>query len=1266
MDLSRVYTKTSKGILDGSLKTRALGRSHARLLALIDGKSTVSDLLNAAGTRLSENRLAAILDELVSAGLIRLLTATTPEVDDLGFSSTIIVSEANTQAFFDAQADVENEKLRRAEIQKALDESNAALLKEVTADIAAEAKALDQQKAERRAPFIPEKDQQTRLAREAAAAQAAIKHAQAATQARTEAETRAKALEAEVQARTEKAYQAEQEARKHAQSEAETKARMLEAQKARTQAEKKAQQAVRALEAATLKARADAEEKARLAKATAALAQRELQAKIQSEEEAQRSAEMKSRLQETEQAKIQALAEVQTLSQALDEARIAAELETRVKRRLEARAREEADTHARLQAEAQAKLEAEAKLRAEAEAKARMEAEAKARIAAEAAAKLEAERKARIEAEHKARLEAEARVKAETEAQKLAAEKQAAAKAKAHAEEEARREAAAEAKRQAEAAIEAKRKAERKARATEEAQRLAALAEKKQAEAKLEAERKARHEAEQKAAEAKREAEAKAKIEAERRAQIEEEKARQEAEARAKSEAEHKARQEAEQRAAEAKREAEAKAKIEAERKAKIEEEKVRIEAEARAKSEAEREKQRFAAAEAKHQAEVKAKIEAERKAKLEEEKARQETEARAKSEAEQARREAEAAAQLKLAAEQKAHEEAQQKAQAAADAAARAQAEALAQQQAQENARRQAEEQARAIAAAEAAVRREAEAVKRQMELDQRAEEARRAQESAERALETERQARAVAESAAKNLVDERAKMESAAKSREQERLRAAEMASTKARGEMEEALRRAQAEKKREEYEAARMRAEAEARAVAAARAAPLPVLARRTRKPLVFDRRFYRRSALTLFALLGAAIGVAHVVPFNFYIPQVESALVQSLGQPVAIQALHFSMYPMPHLALDAVVIGDAAPTRIEKANLYPAWRSLFDDVKVMRRVELAAVNFSQDSFDALPVWGRAQARAVPLQFERVQIMDAKISHRLLDGFSFNAEMDARHGKFIQAQIRSTDQRITIDIAPQGIAGSANDDALRIELKAAGSLLPFEPRLPFDTIKISGLAQNGRLTMGSIDAQLFDGYLSGTAQVSWVDGWAVDADLALQQIELEPGLAHFTQESKLSGTLEAKVRLAAKADALEDLFAAPQMQATFRVKNGEFSGIDLGRAIQTPSQGGKTHFSDLSGYFQTTNGRYQYRQIKLQGGVVSGFGTLEVNAAQNLSGRLIGELRTPSKKLRVPFSFGGSLAAPTLKAITLAPPRVVPTVPSEAPADGATETR
>ena len=122
MDLSRIYTKTSRGILDGALKTRALGREHGRLFALIDGKASLGDLL-AQNNRLSQNHLAAIIDKLASAGLIRLVDEV-DDVDDLGFSSTIIVSEANTQAFFDAQiaADI---KIRLAEVEESLAEDKA-------------------------------------------------------------------------------------------------------------------------------------------------------------------------------------------------------------------------------------------------------------------------------------------------------------------------------------------------------------------------------------------------------------------------------------------------------------------------------------------------------------------------------------------------------------------------------------------------------------------------------------------------------------------------------------------------------------------------------------------------------------------------------------------------------------------------------------------------------------------------------------------------------------------------------------------------------------------------------------------------------------------------------------------------------------------------------------------------------------------------------------------------------------------------------------
>lgn len=1162
MDLSRIYTKTSRGILDGSLKASALTREHGRLLALIDGKSTVNDLLE-KNKRLSENRLAAIIDELVSGGFIRLISTSHSEEEDLGFSSTIIVDEANTQAFFEAQAAAESQ-MRRAEDREARDKvvAREALLKEVSADIAAEAAELKRQDAERRNAPKSAGLPQTPVTSKPQSNQASLNKI--------------------------------------------------------SDSHRPTEKSLKAVASTKPLVRAENADKGRLEKEAAAVAGRALEAKIRAEEDAQRNAEMEARLREMESAKNQAQNEVQTLSKALDQARVAAELENRVKRRMEARAREEAETRERLEAEAHAKLAAEAKLRAEAEAKALAEAEAKARAEAEAAAKLEAERKARLEAEERARVEAEARAKAEAEAQaRLAEEKRLAEEARVRAEEEARR--------QAEAEAEAKLEIERKARKEAETRAKAEAEAKAQLETERRAAEKARMLAEQEArrlAEAMREAEEKARLEAERRA-AEEARMRAEEEARRQAEAEEKAMREAEEKA---RREAEEKARLEAEKRA-------TEEARARAEEEA-----RQAAERARREAEAEAKLEAERRARLEAEQARAEAEARAEAQreaqrdaerraeeeaqaraAEEARRAAEeAAAQERRLAEQKARAEAEQ-AQAAAEAAARAEAEAL------------------AIAAAEEAVRQEAEAAKHKQEEQQREAEVRRLNEAAARALEEEREAQAQAEMTAQSLAAERAQMEQAAKGREQDRQRAREEANAKARAEMEEAMHRAEEEKEREVREESRLREEAEARAQAAAKTANLPFLTERKRKPFRFDRRAMKSLSAAGVALLVLAIALAHVLSFSFYVPKLEQQLTQSLGQRVAIQDLHFSSYPMPHWALDGVTIGDGAGLRIARASLFPTLASWFSDAKSIQRAELEGLSFSERDFSALAQWRKQQLRTTPLRFEHLQLKDAKFSHPLLDVFTFNAVVDVRRGQFAQATIQSSDQRFNIKLLPQG-------EALRIELEATKSVLPFEPRLPFDSLKVLAEMQAGVLTLKTIDAQLLDGYVSGAGEVSWAKGWNLKSDLVLKQIALEPGLARFTRDTRVSGTLEAKLRVVAQSDALETLFNAPQVQATFRVKNGEYSGIDLVRAIQAQSRGGniggKTHFTDLSGYFQYAKGSYQYRQFKLQGGVVSASGNVDIGPEKKLSGSLIGDFQTKIAKQHMVFNLSGNLGAPELK--------------------------
>ena len=641
-----------------------------------------------------------------------------------------------------------------------------------------------------------------------------------------------------------------------------------------------------------------------------------------------------------------------------------------------------------------------------------------------------------------------------------------------------------------------------------------------------------------------------------------------------------------------------------------------------------------------KAQAEAEARAQAEEAARVKAaEEAKYQAEEEARVAAEEAKRQAEAAA-AQLEAEQRAQAEDEARAQAeflAAEAAARINA-------AEEEVKLQAaaavkfEAEAIALVAeAEEAVRQEAAAVKRQMGEQQQEEEARRLRAATEQEADVEVQAQVLAEKTAQSLADERAQMESAALAREQEQIRAREDANTKARAEMEEALRREQEALVQEQNEEERLRDEAQARALAAAQSATLSLFAQKTRKPLRYNPAWNKSIAKAVLGVLLLGVALAHLLPFNFYIPQLERQLSDSLGQRVKIETLRFSAYPSPHLELGGVVIGDKVGARMEKARLFPTISTWFSDVKMMRLVELESFTLSADSLEAFPMWSRQQTGTVPFQFERLLVKNGKFKHPLLDAFTFDAEMDVRRGKFLQAKVMSSDQRVTLNFVPQA-------DALRINLQAKQLVWPLEPRLTLESLKLTALSENGTLAISNIEAQLFDGYATGTAQVSWSKGWTYNAELNLLQIAMEPSLARFTREAKVTGTLEAKVRLAGQADALDALFGSSQVQATYRVKNGEYSGIDLVRAIQAPRRGGhiggKTHFNDLTGFFQYSKGRTQLRQMKLQGGVISASGNLEISQDKELSGNLLAELHTPSARFRSAFIFAGTLETPVLK--------------------------
>ncbi|BCB27846.1 hypothetical protein SKTS_27320 [Sulfurimicrobium lacus] len=663
IDKQTVFEKTPKGINESKGRWGIFADRRQKILALIDGKTTVENVIATSGMK--ENRLMPELEALLQERLIResyipagQFTINAPEHSRQG----IYVTVADTQAFMEAL-----EKQKPSETEA--DEEDLISLADIEEKLQQEAEQLAaREEVERQLQIEARvKEEAERLAREEAERKA---KAEAEHAAREEAQRQAREEEAR-QVRAEAERQAQEAAERAAREEAARQAKEEEARRVRAEAERKAQEAAE---------RAAREETERLAKEEAARRASE-EAERKAMEEAERAVreEAERVAREEEARRVHEEAERKAKEAAERAAREEAERKTREERiakRL--KAREEEERRAREEAERKAKEDAERIAREEAERQAKEEEERRAREEVERAAREEAERLAQEEAERRAREEAEQLAREEAErAAREEAERQAREEEERRALEEAEQLAREEAERAAREEAERLAREEEERRAREEAERLA----------REEAERAAREEAERLARE---EEERRAREEAEHLAREEAERAaREEAERAAREEAERLAREEEERRAHE---EAEQLAREEAERAA-------REEVELLAREEEERRAREEAEQLAREEAERAASEEAERLAQEEDERAAREEVARIAKEAEARRAREEAERKAQDEAERLARKEAQR--QAKADEARRAREEA--ERKAQEKAERKAREAAEKVARKEA-----------------------------------------------------------------------------------------------------------------------------------------------------------------------------------------------------------------------------------------------------------------------------------------------------------------------------------------------------------------------------------------------------------------------------------------------------------------------------------------------------------------------------------------------------------------------------------
>ncbi|MBZ0094205.1 MAG: hypothetical protein K8H75_02335 [Sulfuricella sp.] len=840
---------------------------------------------------------------------------------------------------------------------------------------------------------------------------------------------------------------------------------------------------------------------------------------------------------------------------------------------------------AREAAKAEERLRQEAVQRKIVETMALEEAAIKARREAENQALRERAEKDRAEAEERARREAEERAAKEAEI-RAAAERKAREEVEERARQEAEQQKVADAK--------AREEAERKAREEAEARSLREKEEKDRAEA----EERARREAQEKAA---KEADIRATAERKARAEVSkqlrmEARAREEAEARAKAEAEEEARAEARRQLrleARAREEAELKrAQEEAEAKAKAEaDERKRLEAEAEIQA-------RLEAEEARAEEEARRKAEAEANAREEaERKAREEAEARE-------RREAEVRAIVE--AEEKARAEEEARIKAEAEAKAREETEARAIAEAKERARREAEE--KAWAEEEARIKAEIEA---------------RAREEAERKAREEAEARAIAEA------EERARREA------EEKIRAQEEALAKARAEAERKAREEAEQEERERAEiGARARALADARAEEAEKARQKALA-----KPRKFKRpvKWGKAALISLAALVLLPLALLQVMSLNIFIPPIEKLASDRVGEPVSINSMRASLWPAPHLRLEGVSIGKLRDIKIPTVRVIPELAAFFGETKTIKAIEVESLTIDQDAVTRAIAWVGPGSGAEKIRVRRIAIKAATLEVKGIPLPPLEADVAlAATGKFERANIRSADKKIEVAITPK-------NNGFEVNIAANDWQPPLWPNLTFAELHAKAMATSGGMRISEIEGRLYSGKAKGSATIKWGDLWSAEGDLDIENVLLAGAMPALTNDIELTGKLDAKTTYSMQSRDLGTLFDNPRIKASFNVRDGSISNIDLARAIQpraTETTGGRTLFAGLSGNMTLDGKRYQYRQMKLAAGLLSASGEADIMPDKQLSGKTSVEMKLPSSTVRARLTLSGDLKQPVLR--------------------------
>src|SRR6266853_1421409 len=598
--------------------------------------------------------------------------------------------------------------------------------------------------------------------------------------------------------------------------------------------------------------------------------------------------------------------------------------------------------------------------------------------------------------------------------------------------------------------------------------------------------------------------------------------------------------------------------------------------------------------------------------------------------ELDQARREAEE--RQRREAEEKARREAVARAVVEAEQTAKREAEERIRREVEERTRRENEErgrreaEARVSREAEDKVRREAEELRRRAEEEARGRGETEEREALERSLrEQEENARREVEYREREEEQRKQEEERARRESEEEEARRAGEEDKRAEEEEEKRAReeekaQAKAEKKARKAVRAKERIGEEARDRNEASLSAREIWAKR--RPGNLAKQF----AVMLLLTLIVAVAALPFVPLES--GPYEKAAQAWLGVPVKIGTVNLTLLPIPQLKFEKVVIGKEHPMRAAVIKAAPVLTSLLEDAISLKSLELENVIFPREFLPVL-LQDKGGRRSLGVQRVSAKGLKLDIPELNLPALEVSASLSS-DGALQSVAFSNAERRLSVKLQPQG-------ERAGIEISADSFPLPIGADLALSEFFAKGTVPRGELALSEAEARAFGGRVLGNARIRWSNGWSMEGEFVVRQMEAGKIAAPLLA----GGTLEGKGVYSMKGLLPERMILNAQLEGNFTIQKGSITNVDMTRLLQgSGSGGGTTLFSEMSGGVSADANRLLVRQIRMAAGLLNGTGQVEMDPQKNLSGRMQIELRAQSVQARATLTVTGTLQNPQFR--------------------------